>query len=197
VLAGYCYDQTSAPPYGLWRDLPPALEPLAQPGGVEALGGREALFALTRDALAALARQRPLVLLLEDLHWADAASLDLLRHLARHLAALPLLVVATYRPPGAARYPVSWPFTPSGVIFGGPGAGVPATSLGRNKQPTQGTLEPRRRSEIEPRLPMMSRPGDRPGGAWSRTTKPRCAAPIRASGPSASLAVPTTRMPSS
>ena len=41
--------------------------------------------------------QRPLALLLDDLHWADPASLDLLRSLARQLAALPLLLVATYR----------------------------------------------------------------------------------------------------
>ncbi len=42
-------------------------------------------------------RQRPLVLVLEDLHWADRASLDLLRFVARGLADLPLLLVATYR----------------------------------------------------------------------------------------------------
>src|SRR3712207_4025727 len=40
---------------------------------------------------------RPLVVLLDDLHWADPASLDLLRFLARGLADLPLLLLATYR----------------------------------------------------------------------------------------------------
>ena len=39
----------------------------------------------------------PLVLLLDDLHWADPASLDLLRFLARSVATLPLLILATYR----------------------------------------------------------------------------------------------------
>ena len=56
-----------------------------------------ALFAQVRDYLAALAARRPLVLLLDDLHWADPASLDLLRFLARGLADLPLLLLATYR----------------------------------------------------------------------------------------------------
>jgi predicted ATPase len=47
--------------------------------------------------LAALAQQHPLVLLLEDLHWADGASLDLVRYLSRQAAALPLLLLVTYR----------------------------------------------------------------------------------------------------
>jgi DNA-binding CsgD family transcriptional regulator len=56
-----------------------------------------ALFAAAREYLAGLATPRPVILLLDDLHWADPASLDLLRVLARDLAALPLLLVATYR----------------------------------------------------------------------------------------------------
>ncbi|HEX6737775.1 MAG TPA: AAA family ATPase, partial [Vicinamibacteria bacterium] len=55
------------------------------------------LFARARDALAALAGRQPLVLLLDDLHWADPASLDLLRVLARQVPAHPLLLVAAYR----------------------------------------------------------------------------------------------------
>src|SRR5262249_47901526 len=55
------------------------------------------LFAQARDFLAAMAAIRPLVLVLEDLHWADRASLDLLRFLAHRLADLPLMLVATYR----------------------------------------------------------------------------------------------------
>ena len=47
---------------------------------------------------AAVAADRPLVVTLEDLHWADPASLDLLRALGRGVAPLPLLYLATYRP---------------------------------------------------------------------------------------------------
>src|SRR5918994_2140601 len=40
---------------------------------------------------------QPLMLLLEDLHWSDRGTLDLLQHLARNLAGARLLVVGTYR----------------------------------------------------------------------------------------------------
>jgi tetratricopeptide (TPR) repeat protein len=50
------------------------------------------------DALGALAAGTPIVLLLEDLHWADPSSVDLLRHLGQRIAGQRLLVVGTYRP---------------------------------------------------------------------------------------------------
>src|SRR5262249_5935729 len=40
---------------------------------------------------------QPLLLILEDLHWADRGTLDLLLHLARGLTGARLLVVITYR----------------------------------------------------------------------------------------------------
>jgi hypothetical protein len=39
----------------------------------------------------------PVVLLLEDLHWADAPSMDLIRHLGQHIRTQRLLVLATAR----------------------------------------------------------------------------------------------------
>lgn len=51
---------------------------------------------LFRGVRAALGRV-PTVLLLEDVHWADEATLDLVRFLARRLDGLPLMVVATFR----------------------------------------------------------------------------------------------------
>jgi tetratricopeptide (TPR) repeat protein len=50
------------------------------------------------DALGALATESPLVLFLEDLHWADPSSVDLLRHLGQRIPRQRLLVVGTYRP---------------------------------------------------------------------------------------------------
>ena len=47
--------------------------------------------------LAAIAATRPLVLLLDDLQWADAASLDLLGHVARTQPAARLLILGAYR----------------------------------------------------------------------------------------------------
>ena len=53
--------------------------------------------------VANLAEEGPLVLLVDDLHWADRASLRLLEYLVRRLETLPVVVVATARPgePGA------------------------------------------------------------------------------------------------
>jgi predicted ATPase len=58
---------------------------------------RRQLAALTAWSLAS-ARIQPLVLALEDLHWADPTSLELLRGIAERGALAPLLVVATTRP---------------------------------------------------------------------------------------------------
>jgi len=41
---------------------------------------------------------RPTVLAVEDVHWADSATLDLLRHVGRRVDDLPALLVLTYRP---------------------------------------------------------------------------------------------------
>ncbi len=108
ILVGRCYDLGETPPYGPWTEalsrapgdgalptLPLAVLP-ALPGG-EVLTSQEAIIARTAAYLAALASRRPLVLLLEDLHWADRASLDLLRVFGRGLAAMSLLLVVTYR----------------------------------------------------------------------------------------------------
>ena len=55
------------------------------------------LFQIVASFFAQANAVRPLVLLLEDLHWADQASLDLLRYLARAVGAQRLLLVVTYR----------------------------------------------------------------------------------------------------
>jgi class 3 adenylate cyclase/tetratricopeptide (TPR) repeat protein len=60
--------------------------------------GREEAFSAWRRYLEALAASRPTILVLEDLHWADAALLDFVEHLLDWAADVPLLVVATARP---------------------------------------------------------------------------------------------------
>jgi DNA-binding CsgD family transcriptional regulator len=56
-----------------------------------------------RCAFAHLAREQTVLLLLDDLHWSDDATLELLAALAEPLAALPMLVVAAYRSDGLPR----------------------------------------------------------------------------------------------
>ncbi|MGA7670830.1 MAG: BREX system ATP-binding domain-containing protein, partial [Nitrolancea sp.] len=107
VLRGGCYDLSVTPPYGPWaealasyspRDLLPPLPSFV--GDLEALsvlGSQERLFAETRDFFHAVAREQPLVLILEDLHWADQSSLDFLRVLDRRLNDHRILIGVTYR----------------------------------------------------------------------------------------------------
>jgi ABC-type oligopeptide transport system substrate-binding subunit/tRNA A-37 threonylcarbamoyl transferase component Bud32 len=45
----------------------------------------------------ALARRAPVLIIFEDVHWADSGTLALVRRLARHVPDLPLLLVLTYR----------------------------------------------------------------------------------------------------
>jgi len=50
------------------------------------------------DALGLFASSSPVVLLLEDLHWADPSSVDLLRHLCQRIGNQRLLIAGTFRP---------------------------------------------------------------------------------------------------
>ena len=50
------------------------------------------------ELLEALSREGPLVLVLEDLHWSDYATLDVLTLLARRRDRAPLLIIGTHRP---------------------------------------------------------------------------------------------------
>ncbi|MBB6546853.1 ATP-binding protein [Nonomuraea rubra] len=74
---------------------------LPELGEVEELPdlGRARLFEEVLLLVERSAERRPLVLVLEDLHWADQASVDLLVFLARNLMAPGVLVVATSREP--------------------------------------------------------------------------------------------------
>jgi predicted ATPase len=59
---------------------------------------RERMVRELGEALETLTAERPLVLVLEDLHWSDYATLDWLSFLARRRETAQLLVLGTYRP---------------------------------------------------------------------------------------------------
>jgi predicted ATPase len=48
--------------------------------------------------LEALARQRPILMLFQDLHWIDPSSRELLDRIIERLPSLPVLLIATFRP---------------------------------------------------------------------------------------------------
>ena len=65
----------------------------------EILGAtRERMLREICDALAAVSMRRPLLLVLEDLHWGDSSTLDLISALARHRTPARIMLIATYRP---------------------------------------------------------------------------------------------------
>jgi tetratricopeptide (TPR) repeat protein len=58
---------------------------------------RRRLFHALVQLLGRLAQERPVLVIIEDLHWSDDTSLEFLSHLARHAAESPILVIFTYR----------------------------------------------------------------------------------------------------
>ena len=58
---------------------------------------RHYLFQSVTEALARAALTRPNMLILDDLHWADEATLALLIHLASRIGQLPIVIIGTYR----------------------------------------------------------------------------------------------------
>jgi DNA-binding NarL/FixJ family response regulator len=104
-------DRGGSPPYGLWRlvlaeaatgsgsaaDLWPAVFGAAELGAESSVAQRFALFAEVRGRLAQAASHGGLVLVLDDLQWADEASAVLLVEVVRQLRGTRILVFATYR----------------------------------------------------------------------------------------------------
>jgi DNA-binding CsgD family transcriptional regulator/tetratricopeptide (TPR) repeat protein len=101
ILLGTCDDLSIPRPLGAFRDLV---------GGVsEALGTALAGDAASHEVQDLLIAElglapRPTVLVLEDVHWADEATLDSITVLGRRIGSLPALLVLTFRggelPPG-------------------------------------------------------------------------------------------------
>ena len=105
-LAGHCYDLSNTPPYGPWLDLaarypdepdlPPPPAPFAR-GRLDQITDQSALFADVWRFFREISARGPALVVLEDLHWADPASLEVIRHIAPRVSTLPLLLIITYR----------------------------------------------------------------------------------------------------
>jgi tetratricopeptide (TPR) repeat protein len=67
-------------------------------GGVATAASEEALFFQYTELFLAAAERHPIVLFIDDLHWADRASVSLLTHLARRVERERVLIIGTYRP---------------------------------------------------------------------------------------------------
>ena len=118
-------DRDSLPPYGLWqlalaepavraadddpsradlwsRVFGDAERPTLADGADSGRAQRFALFAEVRRRLALAASRGGLLLVLDDLQWADEASAVLLADVVRQLRGTPILVLATYRESAAS-----------------------------------------------------------------------------------------------
>ena len=104
IFTGACYEFESIPPYGPWLE---ALTSSAQYESDASLLGNERVDGVVADSdelrerafrfLTEAADHKPVVLILEDMHWADEASIGLLRFFARRLSNHRIMVVASYR----------------------------------------------------------------------------------------------------
>jgi hypothetical protein len=94
MFAGYCDDLATPRTLGPFRDLV---------GSVGAELSRAITDGHDRDRLLSALRaeldwpEHPAVLVIEDVHWADDATLDALRYLIRRIGSLPAVLVLTYR----------------------------------------------------------------------------------------------------
>jgi DNA-binding NarL/FixJ family response regulator len=106
VVVANCYDLEVTPPFGPWIELfrsNPVLDAERSPfdpssaNGSGQSGTRAALYEAVWERFVGLAERAPVVLVLEDIHWADQASLDLLRAISRRFQEIPMLCIATFR----------------------------------------------------------------------------------------------------
>ena len=104
VGRGQCVAQ-----YGAGEPYLPVFEALGRLGRAPATHGW--MLRELADALDALAQEAPLALLLEDLHWSDSSTIELLGMLARRRDPSRLLILGTYRAgdvPAAGDNPMRW-----------------------------------------------------------------------------------------
>ena len=123
VLSARCPEQIGAPPGWPWIEILRAIGRETERSGAEAIlepseesedspnlatpviaTGRFRQFDAVARLLAELAREQPVLIALDDLHWADELSLRLLEHLVQSATPAPILVVATYRDAELSRH---------------------------------------------------------------------------------------------
>ncbi|MGX5695985.1 ATP-binding protein, partial [Agromyces soli] len=94
----------------LLPELAEAAGPADAPGVVGGAGASGQLHEAVAVLLETIAREQPLVLIVEDLHWIDPASLAMLRFLVRMLTASRVMLVLSYRSEDVTRGHLLRPF---------------------------------------------------------------------------------------
>ncbi len=103
---GCCYERGVTSPFSPWQEVLTSLvqatgttlEALPAPFGAgPPVQSAEELIQTVATHLRHLGSEGALVLLLDDVHWADQDTLNLLEYVTRHFESLPLLILVTYR----------------------------------------------------------------------------------------------------
>ena len=100
VAWGRCIEAEGAPAYWAWRQVLRSLSidpDTVLAGDLDSPGDRFRVFEDLTEELRGIAEQNGLVIILDDIHWGDEASLLLLRHVASQMGDARLLLVATFR----------------------------------------------------------------------------------------------------
>ena len=101
VVVGACFDLEVTPPFGPWRGSGLILRTASgqddSTAAIHHRGDLQRIFGRMAEAVISQAHDGALVIILEDLHWADQASLELLRLLCRQIRDQPILLTGTYR----------------------------------------------------------------------------------------------------
>jgi len=107
----------NCPPYGEGTTFSPIREAFRVAGRDESAleGSSYEAFAATRSLFEELARERPLVAVFDDVHWAEETLLDLIEHLAVRLGTAPVLLLCLARPELAERRP-QWVSRPEATL---------------------------------------------------------------------------------
>jgi len=104
-------------------------------GEQKTAASQQQIFQQYANLLSKISERHPLVLFLDDMHWADASSCNLLFHLSRHIADKKLFIVATYRVEdalaayGGKGHPIL--SVKNEILRYGTGKEIPLTFLGR------------------------------------------------------------------
>jgi DNA-binding CsgD family transcriptional regulator/tetratricopeptide (TPR) repeat protein len=93
VSVAFCDGSLTPSPLAPLRELLPTLPPGLWPEGAT----RQEIFAAVLGALRGASDSVPHLVVFEDAHWADQATLDLILHLARRIHTCRALVIVTYR----------------------------------------------------------------------------------------------------
>lgn len=100
ALGQWIVNDTEVKPYlQLLCGISPAARDAQRLANLEPEALRRQIFVAVRTLLVGMAQQRPLVLLLDDLHWLDPMSAHLLVFLSHLAVSMPVLFVFAHRPP--------------------------------------------------------------------------------------------------